>query len=157
MNARLWATLAAMTASTAMFASCASTPMTEARESGWDHFGAEVNTRRPVKEIGQLEGDESNIIVQGEIVDVCPKKGCWMKVTDGSDELFVRFQDYSFFVPLDAAGRQVVMNGTAVTEIASVEDLRHYAEDAGQSAEEIAKITEPETRTTFFANSVYIK
>jgi len=80
-----------------------------------------------------------------------------MRVKDGDDEMFVRFQDYAFFVPRNAAGHNVVMHGTAQLQTTSVEELRHYAQDAGKSPEEIAAITEPETRVTFFADSVYIE
>ncbi len=79
-----------------------------------------------------------------------------MRVTDGDDELFVRFQDYGFFVPMNAAAHEVVMHGTSVAQVTSVEELCHYARDAGKSPQEIAAITEPQTRVTFFADSVYI-
>jgi hypothetical protein len=142
-----------------LLASCAaSTPMSAAKGEGWSHYGAAGRDTGPVVALGAVAGGESNVIVEGTIVDVCPKKGCWMRVKDDSDhELFVRFQDYGFFVPMNAAGHRVVMHGTSVAEEASVEDLRHYAQDAGKSPEEIAAITAPEMRVTFFADSVYIE
>ncbi len=141
----------------ALAAGCqSSTPMTAAGGDGWSHYGAEGKDKGPTVALGMISGDESNVIVEGAIVDVCPKKGCWMRVTDGEQELFVRFQDYGFFVPMNAAGHGVVMHGTSVAQVASVEELRHYAQDAGKSAQEIAAITEPETRVTFFADAVYI-
>jgi hypothetical protein len=48
------------------------------------------------------------------------------------------------------------MNGIAYREVVSVEMLRHYAEDAGKSKEEIMKITEPETKLSFEADGVII-
>lgn len=39
----------------------------------------------------------------------------------------------------------------------SVEELRHYAEDAGKSKEEIESITEPRIEYTFMADGVYLK
>jgi predicted small secreted protein len=131
-------------------------PMQTAGSDGWSHYGMEDKEWGPTVALGMIGGDEANVIVEGTIVDVCQKKGCWMRVADGGDELFVRFQDYGFFVPMNAAGHEVVMHGTSVAQVASVEELRHYAEDAGKSPEEIAAITEPETRVTFFADSVYI-
>ena len=133
------------------------TPMQTAKADGWSHYGDAGKDTGPVVALGALAGDESNVIVTGTIVDVCAKKGCWMRVVEGETELFVRFQDYGFFVPRNAMGHEVVMHGTTVKQMASVEELRHYAEDAGKSAEEIAAITEPEERVTFFADSVYIK
>jgi len=132
-------------------------PMQTASDDGWNHFGAAGRDQGPIVALGAIAGGESNVVVEGTIIDVCAMKGCWMRVKDGDDELFVRFQDYGFFVPMNAAGQRVAMHGTSVAQIASVKELRHYAEDAGKSPEEIAKITEPEERVTFFADSVYIE
>ncbi|MEX2380212.1 MAG: DUF4920 domain-containing protein [Vicingaceae bacterium] len=107
----------------------------------------------------QMEGiDSLNVKIAAVAADVCQKKGCWMKVqlADGS-EMRIRFKDYGFFVPKDISGKEVVFDGIAVKEEVSVEDLKHFAEDEGKSAEEIAAITEPETKTSFIATGVLIK
>ncbi|MGS2740518.1 DUF4920 domain-containing protein [Sinomicrobium sp. M5D2P17] len=91
------------------------------------------------------------------ILEVCPKKGCWMKVKLAGDrEAMVRFKDYGFFVPKDASG-EVVIEGKAYVEEMPVKDLRHYAEDAGKTEEEIAQITEPRITYAVEANGVLIK
>jgi len=59
-------------------------------------------------------------------------------------------------MPKDLAGQQVVMLGKAYRETTSVEDLKHFAEDEGKSAEEIAAITEPKTELKFMASGVMI-
>lgn len=102
-------------------------------------------------------GDTIAAKVTAKINEVCSKKGCWMKLDLGNDEeAMVRFKDYGFFMPLNAEG-EVVVNGKAyVTEI-SVDELRHYAEDAGKSAEEIAAITEAEKTLAFEADGVLLK
>ncbi|RYF70605.1 MAG: DUF4920 domain-containing protein, partial [Cytophagaceae bacterium] len=96
--------------------------------------------------------------VEGTVESVCKVKGCWMKVntTDGQT-MRVSFKDYGFFVPKDIVGKTVVMQGTAVQSVTPVDELRHYAEDAGKSKEEIAKITEPEKALTFVADGVIVK
>ncbi|MCE2790741.1 MAG: DUF4920 domain-containing protein [Saprospiraceae bacterium] len=48
------------------------------------------------------------------------------------------------------------MLGKAYRETTSVEDLKHFAEDEGKSAEEIAAITEPKTELKFMASGVMI-
>jgi hypothetical protein len=70
--------------------------------------------------------------------------------------MMVRFKDYGFFVPKDCNGKTAIMNGVAYKEVVSVDMLRHYAEDAGKSKEEIMKITTPETRLSFEADGVMI-
>ncbi|MEM9990714.1 MAG: DUF4920 domain-containing protein [Bacteroidota bacterium] len=96
--------------------------------------------------------------VVGTVESVCQMKGCWMNiVAEGTgEEMFVKFKDYGFFMPKGISGRQVVMEGTAYREVTSVDELRHYAEDEGQSAEEIAKITEPQEELKFMANGVVL-
>ncbi|MEL6971975.1 MAG: DUF4920 domain-containing protein, partial [Bacteroidota bacterium] len=60
------------------------------------------------------EADSMAVTVQGKVSDVCQKKGCWMNITQESgEEMMVRFKDYGFFMPLDIAGREVIMNGKA--------------------------------------------
>jgi len=69
----------------------------------------------------------------------------------------ITFRDYGFFVPKDASGKEVIIQGIAKKEVTSVEELRHYAEDAGESEEAIAAITEPEENIVFVADGVIIR
>ncbi len=106
----------------------------------------------------QIDGKDSLLVkISAPIVNVCQKKGCWMNVDLGEGkQMMVRFKDYGFFVPKDADGKIAVMDGVAFREVLSVDMLRHYAEDAGKTKEEIEKITEPETRLSFEASGVLI-
>ncbi len=106
-----------------------------------------------------LEGKDSlRTVVKGNVEGVCQVKGCWMNIvskTEGKEEMFVKFKDYGFFMPLDLTG-EVIMNGVAYREITSVDELKHYAEDEGKSQEEIDAITEPVTELKFMASGVMI-
>ncbi len=96
--------------------------------------------------------------VEGTVESVCKMKGCWMKVKTGEGQTMrVTFKDYSFFVPKDIVGKTVVVEGTAETTTTPVDELRHYAQDAGKSKEEIEKITQPEKELTFVADGVIVK
>ena len=89
--------------------------------------------------------DSADVKLTAEVVGVCKMKGCWMDVkVDDSTNMLVRFKDYGFFVPMDCEGKQATILGQVKKVTHSVEWLRHKAEDAGKSAEEIASITEPE-------------
>lgn len=103
-------------------------------------------------------GDTINAKMIGKVDEVCQSKGCWMKVDleDGS-QMMVKFKDYGFFMPKDIAGKEVILNGKAYVNKVPVDELQHYAEDAGKSAEEIAAITEPETTFSFEADGVLLK
>ena len=104
----------------------------------------------------QNKEDTLQLTLSGTIKEVCAKKGCWMTLSMPDDnDLMVRFKDYGFFVPLDAQG-EVLINGKAFISETSVEDLRHYAEDAGASKEEIERITTSKVSYNFEADGVLI-
>ncbi len=103
-------------------------------------------------------GDTLVVKFTSKINDVCSKKGCWMKLPlDNTTETMVRFKDYGFFMPLDSKGKEVIVEGKAFVKETSVDELKHYAEDAGKSKEEIAKITESKVEYAFLANGVLMK
>nr|WP_295935101.1 DUF4920 domain-containing protein [uncultured Dyadobacter sp.] len=104
------------------------------------------------------EKSEMQAKVTGTVESVCQVKGCWMKVNlDNGETMRVMFKDYGFFVPKDIAGKTVVFEGEAQKKTVPVEHLKHYAQDAGKSPDEIAKITEPKDELTFIADGVIVK
>ena len=110
-----------------------------------------------LKELVMNSGKE-NTTLTGEIIETCQKKGCWMNFDTGSDTLFIKFRDYGFFVPTSGVGgKTAVVEGDLFLDTISVEMLKHYAEDAGKSADEIALITEPSYDVNFIADGVIIK
>mgnify|MGYP000704683837 CR=1 FL=1 len=103
-------------------------------------------------------GDTIKVKFASNIKEVCSKKGCWMKLPLNADtETMVRFKDYGFFMPLDSKDREVIVEGKAFVKETSVKELQHYADDAGKSKEEIAKITMPKKEFAFEANGVLMK
>lgn len=85
--------------------------------------------------------DSVDIKLEANIIAVCKKKGCWMDVSlNDSTEMLVRFKDYGFFVPMDCEGKTAVIQGRAKKVTHSVEWLKHKAEDAGKSQDEIDAI-----------------
>ena len=96
--------------------------------------------------------------LSGEIINVCPKKGCWMNLKVDEDTIFVKFKDYGFFVPKTGVESKLAfISGNIKKDTISVERLRHYAEDAGKSSDEIEKIVKPEFKFSFLADGVAIK
>lgn len=135
---------------------------TAAVDTTMQYFGDSITLdgAMPSAELSANMKDKDSLKVKltGTINEVCQKKGCWMTMNIGNDKTMqVRFKDYAFFVPKDASGKTAVVEGVAFTDTTSVADLQHYAEDAGKSKEEIAKITEPEINISFEARGVVIK
>ncbi|MCF2493787.1 DUF4920 domain-containing protein [Dyadobacter chenhuakuii] len=127
-----------------------------------NHFGKEITESKAIKAstLPKQMGDKKEMAakVSGEVESVCQVKGCWMTVKlDNGETMRVMFKDYGFFVPKDITGKTVVFEGQAQKKTIPVEHLQHYAKDAGQSQEEIAKITEPKDELTFVADGVIVK
>ena len=133
------------------------------KEIAYASFGKEITDADALSGDSMMEnykdlkvGDTINSKMKGKIIEVCSKKGCWMTLDTGKDEVMVKFKDYGFFMPLNAEGN-VVINGKAFVTETSVDELRHYAEDAGKSEEEINKITEPKFQYHFEADGVLLQ
>jgi len=85
----------------------------------------------------------AEVKVKGEVVEVCKAEGCWLKMQTPNGPMMIKMKDHSFMVPLAMNGKTIVAQGTATFKETSVEMLRHYAEDAGKTKEEIAAIKDP--------------
>jgi hypothetical protein len=125
------------------------------------YYGQSIDTSnsRSVNEIilSLKSQDSMSTKVCGYVTGVCQVKGCWMMISQNPNDstgLFVKFKDYGFFVPKDLTGSKITIAGTAFKSVTDVDELRHYAEDEGKSAEEIAKITEPAEELKFMADGV---
>ncbi len=127
------------------------------------HFGATIDAANAITYdalIPQMAATDSLAVkVTGKVAEVCQKKGCWMTLVSdqpGQPEMRVTFKDYAFFMPKDLSGKRVVVDGYAYVDVTPVDVLRHYAEDAGKSKEEIEKITEPKREVAYEAAGVLI-
>ena len=131
--------------------------------SAQDSFHGKKITEKGAVPVAQLATTMANKTempakVEGTVESVCKVKGCWMKVnTADGQTMRVSFKDYGFFVPKDIEGKKVVLEGVAKQTVTPVAELRHYAEDACKSKEEIAKINEAEKALTFVADGVIVK
>jgi hypothetical protein len=103
----------------------------------------------------QKSKEQKDVTFEGEIAQVCTKAGCWISVKKPDGTTFrVRFKDH-FTIPIETpAGTKAYLHGRAYYETISVEMLKHFAEDAGKSEEEIAKITEPQYEFAFQADGI---
>jgi hypothetical protein len=95
--------------------------------------------------------------IRAKVVDVCSKKGCWLKLqVNETTTAFVKMKDYGFFLPEAVKGKTIVLDGKAELKTTSVDELKHYAEDAKKSKEEIAAITKPEREIRFLAKGIVV-
>jgi hypothetical protein len=66
--------------------------------------------------------------VEGMIVDVCPKRGCWMDLAGGAPGQKVRFKvtDGEMVFPVDAKGKYAVVEGVVAVNELDLEETRQY-------------------------------
>jgi len=139
------------------------TTETEEIATNYQSFGEEITDENVLTKEEMIskyqnlkEGDTVDVKFTSKVNSVCQSKGCWMRLDMGDNESFVKFKDYGFFMPKDIAGQEVIVDGKAFVEKTSVEDLKHFAEDAGKSKEEIDAITEPKLTLSFLSSGVLI-
>ncbi len=150
---------------TLFLASCKSSMKSTAAQTGMPVYGQDFKVSKVLtydQLLAQLKpGKEMEVQVEGMVDGVCQVKGCWMNIVSeknpDADKMFVKFHNYSFFMPKDLSGKKVIMKGKAYVEETSVDELKHYAEDEGKSKEEIAKITQPKKELKFMATGVKVK
>ncbi|WP_317048400.1 DUF4920 domain-containing protein [Flavobacterium tistrianum] len=85
-----------------------------------DYYGEDISNVSASKAISVAElGEDLNnvnklehVAVKGEVVDVCPKRGCWVSIkAENGVSFFVKMKDYAFFVPTALKGKSVVLEG----------------------------------------------
>lgn len=108
-------------------------------------FGEKVTAESavPVNDmIAKLKDkEETNVKIIGKVIEVCKAEGCWIRMETANGPIRIKMADHAFLVPLSLNGKTIVAEGIATLKETTVEMLRHYAEDAGKSKEEIAAIT----------------
>lgn len=133
------------------------------KEVSYLTFGKEISNKNILSKDQVIEtynklavGDTANIKFSASVNEVCQAKGCWMLLDIGANEAMVKFKDYGFFMPKNIADKEVIVNGKAFVSEVSIEEQRHYAEDAGKSEDEIAKIIEVKKTLSLEANGVLL-
>ena len=95
--------------------------------------------------------------IKGKVVEVCQAMGCWAKVQkDDGSTVMIKVKDHEFAMPKDIVGRTIVVEGKAELKETSVAMLKHYAEDAGKSKEEVDKIKDPKKELIMMIKGVKV-
>ncbi len=101
----------------ALFAACTSPEAQPEAQISYDYFGDTVqvaDTTSLTALLAQLQGGTDSVYgtFAAPISSVCQVKGCWMQLDLGNgEEALVRFKDYGFFVPMDAASELAFVEG----------------------------------------------
>lgn len=132
-------------------------------DESYSSFGEKISDKNLLSKKEIIEtyknlkvGDTAIVKFAAKVNEVCQSKGCWMRLTIGDQEAMVKFKNYGFFMPKNIANKEVIVHGKAFIAEISIEEQRHYAEDAGKSKEEIAVIIEVEKTLSFEADGVLL-
>lgn len=126
-----------------------------------DVYGTNVTVTKVMKakkiNSALQSGEAVNMQLTGKVLEVCPNKGCWVKLQlEDNSVATVKMKDYGFFVPTSLEGKKVLIDGKVEIATTSVKELQHFAEDAKKSQEEIDAITEPKQEIKILANGIMV-
>lgn len=131
-------------------------------------FGEEIPTEGPAISAADIAAEPNSyanqdVRVEGTVVTVCQQAGCWLTLENPAGEP-VRVHvpkdeagEYLWTLPMDLGPRMAIVEGTAFADTLSVEDQRHYAEDAGRPQTEIDAITEPQASAYIIARGILVE
>jgi hypothetical protein len=87
-----------------------------------------------------------DVMIEGNIANVCQNAGCWIDVKDSSspETLQVKVNDGEIVFPKDGAGKKVSAQGTVeklvLTKEQYIEKLKHDEQESGKKAD-LSKVT----------------
>jgi hypothetical protein len=117
-------------------------------------FGKELSLKEKTKISSILAEPEKyngkKVQVEGAVVNVCEKRGCWIMISGDKEMESIRFkvEDGVIVFPLDAKGKNVVAEGVVSVRTVSKEDLieqgKKHAKETGTEFDP-KSITEAQT------------
>ena len=88
---------------------------------------------------------DKKVLVEGEVLDVCQKMGCWMELKSDlptgqagveGEKIKVKVKDGDIIFPVEAKGKSALVEGTVykieLTEEEATEYLKHVAEEQSE-------------------------
>ena len=113
-------------------------------------FGAGVSMTDTV-DVDALLADPTSfkgktVRVEGMVLDVCPKRGCWFEMAGGKPGAKLKFKvtDGEMVFPVDAKGKYAVAQGEVSVRELNLEETKEYAE---YQAKEYGKAYDPASVT----------
>lgn len=108
-----------------------------------DKLGAELTLTEKTNISAILENPESfldkTVLVEGEVLDVCPNMGCWMEIKSDveGEKIKVKVKDGDIVFPVEAKGKTALVEGTVykieLTQEKAIEHFEHIAEEKGET------------------------
>jgi hypothetical protein len=107
-----------------------------------DKFGKEITLTEKTKISSILEDPEEFldkiVLVEGEVLDVCSKAGCWMELQSDLEggKIKIKVKDGEIVFPVEAKGKKAFVEGMVykidLTKEEAVGYFEHIAEEQGK-------------------------
>ncbi|MBI5507936.1 MAG: DUF4920 domain-containing protein [Deltaproteobacteria bacterium] len=98
-------------------------------------YGPSVSMAELTKNADAYVG--KTVKVEGLVTDVCPRRGCWIKLGDDGQTLRFKVQDGVISFPLDTKGKRAVVEGvfskSELTAEQAAAYAKHIAEEKGET------------------------
>lgn len=119
-----------------------------------DKYGEDITLKEKTNISDILSNPEDyldkKVLVEGEVLDVCPKMGCWMEIKSDveGEKIKVKVKDGEIVFPEEAKGKNALVEGKVykieLTVEEAVEYYQHQAEERGDEFDP-ATVTDPLT------------
>ncbi len=110
--------------------------------AGETTYGAGLTELEPIKLSELMDNPDPHVNkmvrVEGLVIDVCAKRGCWVELAGDREFESVRFKvnDGEIVFPVDAKGKRATLEGvftaTELTEEQAIARAKHHAEEQGK-------------------------
>ena len=110
-----------------------------------DKYGEDITLKEKTNISNILSNPEDyldkKVLVEGEVLDVCPKMGCWMEIKSDveGEKIKVKVKDGEIVFPVEAKGKNALVEGKVykidLTVDEAVEYYQHQAEERGEEFE----------------------
>jgi hypothetical protein len=139
--------ICAMTMGLLLCIGCAKTPVGE-------KFGKDLTLNETVKISTLMENMPQyvgkTVLVEGKIVEVCAKRGCWMELASDKEfqKIKIKVDDGEIVFPMTAKGKTAMAEGVVqAIELTQENALKYYEHQAEEKGEKFdpATITGPVT------------
>lgn len=103
-----------------------------------EKLGREITLTEKTKISDILANPESfvgkTVLVEGEVLEVCQKAGCWMELkNDKEEKIRIKVKDGDIVFPVEAVGKKAIAEGTVyridLTQEEAIEFYEHIAEE----------------------------
>lgn len=99
-----------------------------------EKYGKEITLKEKTSVSNILEQPDKfsgkTVLVEGSIVEVCQKMGCWMEIAGEKEnqKIMIKVEDGEIVFPKDAKGKTALVEGV-VTEVLPEAEAEHSHED----------------------------